>query len=124
MPKALMLAFSDPTSDDVEDDYNSWYSDKHIWDLLDIEGFISATRYRMPHGIETLPGVGTEQHSYLAVYEIEAEDEAGLQRFADALKEALSDGTADISPKLDMGTISSAFCLPITDRVSHDSVKA
>ena len=122
MPKALMLAFTQPTTDEAVEEFNDWYSNKHVYDLLNIEGFISATRYELPKGIETLPGVpdGVSQR-YMALYEIEADDEAGLQKFADALKVALSDGTADIHPMLDMGNLAASFCLPIGERIDHDS---
>jgi hypothetical protein len=124
MPKALMLAFTHPVSEEAEDEFNDWYSNKHVYDLLEIEGFVSATRYELPKGIETLPGVpdGVSQ-GYMALYEIEATDEEGLQKFADALKTALSDGTADIHPMLDMGNLAASFCLPIGERVDHESPK-
>jgi hypothetical protein len=124
MPKALMLAFTQPISEDADEEFNDWYSNKHVFDLLNIEGFISATRYELPKGIETLPGIpdGVSQ-KYMALYEIEAEDTDGLQKFADALKVALSDGTADIHPKLDMENIAASFCLPIGERIDHNSPK-
>jgi hypothetical protein len=124
MPKALMLAFTSPVSDEAGDEFNDWYSNKHVFDLLDIEGFVSATRYELPKGIETLPGVpdGVSQR-YMALYEIEGETEEDLQRFADALKVALSDGTADIHPKLDMENLAASFCLPIGERIDHSSPK-
>jgi hypothetical protein len=46
MTKAVMIVFSHPASADVEDEYNAWYSDTHINDVLAIPGVTDAVRYR------------------------------------------------------------------------------
>jgi hypothetical protein len=124
MPKALMLAFSEATTPEVDAEYNQWYSEKHIFDLLGIEGFVSATRYRLVKGVETLPGIEGDPHTHLAIYEIEGETAADVQKFADSLKVALSDGTADISPHINMENITATFCIPITERVAREQEAA
>ena len=40
MPHAVMLAFTGPTSDETEAEYNDWYSNKHIHDLVKLSGVI------------------------------------------------------------------------------------
>lgn len=119
MPHAVMLAFTSPTSDEADAEYNDWYSNKHIHDLVKLPGVIAATRYKIVKGIELLPGAGGPEQKYLAIYEIEGDTEEDLHAFAAMLREALSDGRADISPALDMGDLGAALCLPVTERLER-----
>jgi hypothetical protein len=119
MPHAIMLAFTQPTSEQTEDAYNEWYSNKHIHDLVTIPGVIAATRYKIAQDVETLPGVVGPPQGYLAIYEIEGETEADLEKFAAVLRGALADGTADISPNLDMSKLGASLCLPLTERLER-----
>lgn len=122
MPHAIMLAFTQPTSAETENAYNDWYSNKHIHDLVTIQGVIAATRYKIAQDVETLPGVVGPEQAYLAIYEIEGKTEADLEKFAAVLREALADGTADISPSLDMAKLGASLCLPLTERLERVSV--
>lgn len=119
MPHAIMLAFTQPTSPESDEAFNDWYSNKHIRDLVTIPGVIAATRYAIAHDVETLPGVGGPEQKYLAIYEIEGETEADLEAFAETLRNALADGTADISTHLDMTKLGASLCLPLTERLAR-----
>ena len=57
----LRAEFSDR---EREDEWNRWYDEKHLPELLSVPGIVSATRYRQ-HGAEG---------RYLAAYEIEGPD--------------------------------------------------
>jgi len=50
-----------------EDDFNKWYNEIHIPDVLETAGVVRGTRYE---AVEPSPGAG----KYLAVYEVEADD--------------------------------------------------
>lgn len=52
-----------------EDEYNDWYSNQHLGDVLRIPGFSSAQRFK----VKGNPIAG-EAWEYLAVYEIEHND--------------------------------------------------
>jgi hypothetical protein len=119
MPHAVMLAFTSPTSSDADEDFNAWYTGKHIHDLVKLPGVIAATRYKLVHGIELLPGVGGPAQKYMAIYEIEGETDEELAQFAAMLREALQDGRADIHTTLDMGDLGAAFALPISERLER-----
>jgi hypothetical protein len=67
----------------------------------------------------TTPAVEGDYNAWYSEEHIE--DDEGVQRFANSLKAALSDGAADISPHINMQNITATFCIPITDRVSHDA---
>ena len=55
---------SDPSR---EDEYNDWYDNVHVPDVLETPGFLAATRYMIKE-----PQSG--RRKYLAVYEIETAD--------------------------------------------------
>jgi hypothetical protein len=67
VPKGLMLVQSVPSDPAREDEYNDWYSRKHMPELLEIPGIVSARRYK-------LVGRRDQAPSYLAVYELDADD--------------------------------------------------
>ena len=113
MPKALMLAFTQPVSAAVENEYNRWYSEKHLPDLTHVPGLISATRYKLDKNVQAMPGVGGDPRSYLALYEIEGDTPEDLANFAKSLTQAIEAGKVDISPALDMTNMSASFLLPI-----------
>jgi hypothetical protein len=63
-----MVVQTSPVDPAKEDEYNNWYDNTHIPEILQIPGFVSARRFK-------LPGPGRDgAHSYLAVYELDADD--------------------------------------------------
>lgn len=68
MPKGIFVVRSGPASAEQEKEYNDWYDNAHVPELLAIDGFVTARRYRL------LGDDGESTHPYLAVYELEAED--------------------------------------------------
>ena len=117
MPRSLMLAFTSPTSTETETDYNRWYDTKHLHDVVGIKGVVAATRYKLAHGVETLPGVGGPSQKYLAVYELEAGTVEELDEFCGNLRAALGSGDADIAPTLDMADLGASLALPVGERL-------
>ncbi|SEP10488.1 DUF4286 family protein [Trujillonella endophytica] len=74
MRKGIFVVQAAPADPSREDEFNDWYSGTHVPELLAVEGFVSARRYRLT-GDD-----GSATHPYLAVYEIEAEDLAAPLR--------------------------------------------
>ena len=74
MPRAVMVVFTHPASPDVEDQYNDWYDNVHLKDLLAIPGVVAATRYRLSANQPAVGTAGPSSAPYLAIYEIEADD--------------------------------------------------
>jgi hypothetical protein len=54
-----------------DDEFNRWYDDVHLADVLRIPGFVRARRYRLA---ATDPPQRKSTHQYLAVYEVETDD--------------------------------------------------
>jgi hypothetical protein len=53
-----------------EDEYNDWYRNTHIPEVLAVPGFVGARRYKVHQGADGAP----PSHLYLSIYEIEADD--------------------------------------------------
>ena len=68
----LFLAFTNPTQG-KEDEYNCWYDEHHLKDVINVPGFVSARRFRLAasqfaFNTQPLP------YRYLALYELETDD--------------------------------------------------
>lgn len=117
MPKSLMVVFSNPKSAAEEQEYNRWYTEKHLTDVIGVPGIVSATRYRLDKGVE-MGEIPANAASYLALYEMEGETTEELKAINDALAAALREGSVDISPALDETRLEVSFAVPITETVA------
>lgn len=81
-----------------EDDYNRWYDEVHLAEVLAIDGFVSAERFV----VDPAGQLGAPAPRYLAIYGIESDDidgtMAAFRRFSAALAPhpALEAATVDI----------------------------
>ncbi len=67
MAKWLLVVETNCADAARENEFNEWYNETHIPDVLETPGFIRATRYE-----NTRPAEGEAR--YLATYEIETDD--------------------------------------------------
>ena len=70
MSTQYFMVLSNPV-DGQDDAYNDWYDNRHLADVLDVDGFVSAQRFRLSH---QKPPNGVPAAAYLAIYEIETTD--------------------------------------------------
>ena len=70
MPRGIMVVQTG-CEPGREAEYDDWYDNTHIPEVLAVPGFVGARRYRVhrPAGDET-----PASHPYLSVYEIDADD--------------------------------------------------
>ena len=68
MTRYLLFAFSDCKDPAREDEFNEWYDNTHLPDMLEVPGMISATRWASAH-----PGE-SQRRKYLALYELETDN--------------------------------------------------
>ena len=47
MAKAIVLVFTDCADPAREAEFNEWYNNTHVPDILQAEGFVAATRYQV-----------------------------------------------------------------------------
>jgi hypothetical protein len=74
MAKYLLVVQSSPTPG-KEDEYNRWYNDVHLKDVLKIPGMVSAERMTL---VPEIFGDNV-QHRYLAIYTAETDDPKTIQ---------------------------------------------
>jgi hypothetical protein len=69
MGKYTLVVFTNPV-EGREDDYNDWYDNQHLGDVIAAAGFDRAERLRL-----TDIGPSSEgKHRYLALYQVETDD--------------------------------------------------
>jgi len=57
-----------------EDEFNDWYTNQHVPDILRIPGFVAAKRFRIA---SEQVMAGQPKWKYLALYEVETDDLKG-----------------------------------------------
>ena len=94
-------------------EYNDWYSNTHLSDILKLRGFTAAQRFQAGKALTAIKGEPPE-HKYLAIYEMETDD---LQGCLAELFQAVE--SMDISDAFDSENVSVGLFAPITDRVTE-----
>jgi len=69
MKRYTMVVLTNPVAG-REAEFNAWYTEKHLYDVIKVPGFISAQRFK---GLRE-PGSKEAKFGYLAVYELETDD--------------------------------------------------
>ena len=69
MPKGILLVSTAPAGAERDQEYNDWYTNRHLADVVTVPGFVSAQRFKLadPMGFP-------HDHRYLAIYEVESDD--------------------------------------------------
>lgn len=70
MAKYNLVVLSNPVAG-KEDEYNAWYTDIHIPDVVRCEGFTGGQRFKVGEGFDA-------PHKYMAIYEMETDDPAAV----------------------------------------------
>ena len=72
MARSVLLVFTNATDgDDAE--FNRWYDEVHLKEVLETPGFVAAERFELSG---TQMTEGEQPHRYLAIYEIEGDPAA------------------------------------------------
>ncbi|HVN88880.1 MAG TPA: hypothetical protein VMT61_03615 [Candidatus Binataceae bacterium] len=114
--KYTFVVLSNPTAGN-EAEYNRWYNDQHLPDVLNVPGFVRAQRFKLSDS--QMGGEADKTHRYLALYEIETDDVAA------ALKDLASRvGTNDMimSDSIDLKGVSARIFEPVTGMVEATAV--
>ena len=94
MPKYNLIALTNAL-DGREDEFNDWYTNVHLADVLKLPGVVAAQRFRMS---DTQHRAGPFDYGYMAVYEIEIDD---VSTTLAALKAVSGTEQMPLSPALD-----------------------
>lgn len=74
MPRGVLLVMTKPVDSQSEDAYNDWYDNVHLADVLKLAGYTAARRYKPVPNPEGVDSTGAIDWTYLALYEVEADD--------------------------------------------------
>ena len=115
MAKYSFVVMTNPTQG-KEAEYNDWYNNVHIPDVLNVKGMVGAQRFRLADQ----QMAGQPQHRYLALYEIETDN---LQETLDDLKSR--SGTADmvLTDAIDLKGVNAAIFTPVAEKVMAKDVR-
>ena len=104
----ILVVFTNPV-EGREDEYNEWYSGRHLDDVLAVEGFRAAQRFKL---VESKLSRNCP-HGYLAIYEADHDDaeRAETALFAAAGTDAMPISSAMAQPQVTW------FFQTITDRI-------
>ena len=69
MAKYKFLVFTN-ARDGRDDEFNEWYDEVHLGEVVAVPGFTGAERY----AIRPQPGEDAPSHQYLAIYDMETDD--------------------------------------------------
>jgi hypothetical protein len=78
MAKYLLIVFSDCKEPAREKEFNDWYSNMHVPDMLEVPGMIRATRWMSAEPERS------QHRKYLALYEMETDD---IKKFDASVRE-------------------------------------
>lgn len=92
----VLLVLSEPVAG-REDEYNDWYDNVHLVEVLRVPGFVAAQRFVAG---DAMPGRQGPPRTYLSIYEIEA-DEVGTALAA--LSKAVAE--MNMSTAIDSATV-------------------
>jgi hypothetical protein len=114
--KYTFVVLTNPTAG-KEEEFNRWYNEQHIPDVLQAKGFVAAQRFRLAD-TQTNPN-GDKSYRYLALYEIETDDLAASLKDLDALR--LS-GEMIMSDAIDIRGANARVFEPVAEKVLAKNV--
>jgi hypothetical protein len=85
MATSVFLVHTEPVPG-RDDEYNDWYTNRHIPDVLSVPGFVAAQRFVISSA-QRNPAAAETALKYLAVYEIEGDSQEAVDNLAAAAKE-------------------------------------
>ena len=89
MSKAVMYVESRPVSAERDAEFNTWYEEVHIPEVVTLDGFVGARRFART----------SEDGPYTAMYEIDADD---VDAVVQAMFEAVTSGKLHMSDSFQM----------------------
>ena len=112
--KFIQIVFSNP-AEGKDDEFNEWYDNVHIPELLAVPGMLSAQRYDLRDAeIYRMEGGAQPEHRYLLIYEMEGDVNAIMQK----IQESVATGEINMADCLDMSSWRLSFWTPRGPKVN------
>lgn len=108
MPKFAFLVLSNPV-EGREDEYNDWYDNQHLPDLVRLDGFVGAQRFLLADG--------DSPYKYMAIYDVDAQSPEAAMETMNKVR-----GTPDMpmSDSLDRNCLLKAFYRELAPKLTKD----
>ncbi|MFE6820920.1 hypothetical protein [Streptomyces sp. NPDC057690] len=74
MTGPVLATLANPVSPEHEGEFNTWYNETHLKEMIAIPGVAAINRYRLADG----PGAESAEHRYLTFYELDGDPAAVL----------------------------------------------
>jgi len=116
MAKHTFVVLTNPV-EGRDHDYNEWYNNQHIPDVVSVPGIVAAQRFRLNDF--QMPGPAA-QWKYLAIYEIDTDDVKAT--FDDLASRAGTDRMV-LGDALDTNNVATFLFTPITKLVTQQEVE-
>ncbi len=110
MSKYIMAVYSNAVAG-RDHEYNQWYNEIHMGEVLQVPGFVAAQRFAVAG--DPVRGEASV-HKYLAIYELETEDPDACLT---ALNEAVAGGGMNVSDAISLDDVAAQVYGPITERL-------
>lgn len=108
MRRFKLVVFSEPF-EGRDDEYNEWYTGRHLADICALPGFTAAQRFEL-HSVS----MGTELNKYMAIYDVETDDPEGVIEHMYAMRDTEA---MPMSPAFNIDPTSVMLYEEITDVV-------
>lgn len=90
-----------------EEEYNRWYSEQHLHDVVAVPGFISAQRFRLADPAAE----GVPPQSYMAIYTMRTDQPDAL---LETLRTLVETGRMEMSDSLDQDNLATILYEAVT----------
>ena len=101
--------------DGREDDFNQWYDQQHVPDVLDVPGFVSAQRFVCADS-----QLGPVVHKYMTIYQIETEN---LDETLAAFGARAQEGKIVMTDAVDRANAAMCVYQPLSPAVDPDQAR-
>lgn len=94
----IQVVFSNPV-EGKDAEFNEWYDNVHIPELLRVPGMLSAKRYTLQEAaVYSVPGGVRPEHRYMTIYEMEGD----VDDLMDRIRRSVAGGEVVMSDSLDL----------------------
>jgi hypothetical protein len=103
-----LLVLSNPI-DSTDKDFEDWYVNQHLGDVIAVEGFVAAPLFKLSR-----PNRGEFGTRYAAIYELETDD---LEAVDDEIESRRNTPALPLSEAMNTGSVTAAYFEAISERV-------
>lgn len=109
MGNDVLIVLSNPIDEEHDAEFNDWYTNTHLPEVLQVPGIVSAQRFKLSP--EQLPADFLQsKHSYLAIYEIDVPPSTAFE----GLMDAVAAGKVVMTPVIDVANTGTWAFSPLT----------